>query len=127
MSYDFSVVNERLERWGQWRLNIIKSESGYSGMSIFGKIFDDGGFLPASSSGRFIPVDLHAEEIDCLVNEMSRIKDFRIGRDCLIIRYSSFSEKEALKKSGIKPGTYKKAVDMAKSWLSGRLKCESEK
>lgn len=70
MSYDFSVVNERLERWGQWRLNIIKSESGYSGMSIFGKIFDDGGFLPASSSGRFIPVDLHAEEIDCLVNDV---------------------------------------------------------
>lgn len=120
ISYDLNEISHFLSVWGAWRVKVIEAGIGYSNISIFGKIYRDGGFLPASTASRYIPVNELAEKIDSLVNELSKF--YPECAKSLIIRYTSTNEKLALKKISMSYASYKSNLRLAKMWMAGRMR-----
>jgi hypothetical protein len=109
-------VDFRLCEWGSWRVKFLEDGMGYPKASASFKEY-----IPKSTSGGNENFAHNAEEIDSLVNCMSR--KYPDCASALKIRYTSSNEGSEIKEKGFSQSNYKNNLRLAKVWLSARIDC----
>jgi len=111
-------VEKRLRMWGTWVEKCITSGLGFPSSSAFTKINIHN--IQKSSTSLINHPDEEAEEIDRAIVSLNQYKP--ILAKVIILRYTEGKGlRDKLKKINLQYETYKKYLQIAKSWISGIL------
>jgi hypothetical protein len=112
-------VEQRLRKWALWTEKCLTEGIGFPHQSAFTKIYQ-GESSKSSSTSLINSSDEDSEETDKAINSLYQYKP--ILATVIILRYTAGAFlKEKLKKLNIPYETYKKYLQIAKSWIGGFL------
>lgn len=113
-------TRQRLREWGNWYHATLSMGLNFSSKSIVGQLIDSQGVLIRSTGEYLAPENEKAEEIDQLINDLSKENE-KVAR-VLCYHYTEEGSREnKVLHSGVPKTSYYRILSNAEKWIHERL------